>query len=45
MDELSRILCSHMQGYSTRQEALESLRKLDPALRNYHPAEYWLEGE
>jgi len=42
MDELSRILVTFHGGLSTRKEALESLRKLDPILRFYRPAEYWL---
>lgn len=42
-DELSRIIRTHYLGLSTREEALESLWNLDPVLRAYRPAEYWLD--
>lgn len=43
MGELEGILRSYHRGLCTREEALEALRKLDPVLRAYRPAEAWLD--
>lgn len=43
-EELSRILYAYRTGLVTRDEALESLRALDPVLRAYRPAEHWLDA-